>query len=88
MREIHELFVLALFLVWFAGATPDIEDPWPLHYMTPPCAFYHKFLSKAACVVVGALSPLRSQTSEFATFAQSLIGIEQARSYALSLSPW
>ena len=21
--EIHELFVLALFLVWFAGATPD-----------------------------------------------------------------
>ena len=23
MREIHELFVLALSLVWFAGATPD-----------------------------------------------------------------
>ena len=23
MGEIHELFVLALFLVWFAGATPD-----------------------------------------------------------------
>ena len=22
--EIHELFVLALFLVWFAGATPEI----------------------------------------------------------------
>ena len=24
MGEIHELFVLALFLVWFAGATPEI----------------------------------------------------------------
>ena len=24
MGEIHELFVLALSLVWFAGATPDI----------------------------------------------------------------
>ena len=23
MAEIHELFVLALSLVWFAGATPD-----------------------------------------------------------------
>ena len=23
MGEIHELFVLALFLVWFAGATPE-----------------------------------------------------------------
>ena len=23
MGEIHELFVLPLFLVWFAGATPD-----------------------------------------------------------------
>ena len=25
MGEIHELFVLALFLVWFAGATPDFS---------------------------------------------------------------
>ena len=25
MGEIHELFVLALSLVWFAGATPDIN---------------------------------------------------------------
>ena len=25
MGEIHELFVLALSLVWFAGATPEIE---------------------------------------------------------------
>ena len=25
MREIHELFVLALFLAWFAGATPDFR---------------------------------------------------------------
>ena len=25
MGEIHELFVLALFLVWFAGATPDFQ---------------------------------------------------------------
>ena len=25
MGEIHELFVLALALVWFAGATPDIK---------------------------------------------------------------
>ena len=25
MGEIHELFVLALSLVWFAGATPDIS---------------------------------------------------------------
>ena len=24
MGEIHELFVLALSLVWFAGATPDV----------------------------------------------------------------
>ena len=24
--EIHELFVLALSLVWFAGATPDISE--------------------------------------------------------------
>ena len=26
MGEIHEFFVLALSLVWFAGATPDEED--------------------------------------------------------------
>ena len=26
MGEIHELFVLALSLVWFAGATPDSRD--------------------------------------------------------------
>ena len=25
MGEIHELFVLALFLVWFAGATPEVR---------------------------------------------------------------
>ena len=25
MGKIHELFVLALFLVWFAGAIPDIR---------------------------------------------------------------
>ena len=25
MDEIHELFVLALFLVWFAGATPECD---------------------------------------------------------------
>ena len=25
MGEIHELFVLALSLVWFAGATPDLR---------------------------------------------------------------
>ena len=25
MAEIHELFVLALSLVWFAGATPDLK---------------------------------------------------------------
>ena len=25
MGEIHELFVLALSLVWFAGATPDFN---------------------------------------------------------------
>ena len=25
MGEIHELFVLALSLVWFAGATPEIS---------------------------------------------------------------
>ena len=27
MGEIHELFVLALSLVWFAGATPDKSMP-------------------------------------------------------------
>ena len=27
MGEIHELFVLALSLVWFAGATPDLSAP-------------------------------------------------------------
>ena len=26
MGEIHELFVLALSLVWFAGATPDCRE--------------------------------------------------------------
>ena len=26
MGEIHELFVLALSLVWFAGATPDLRE--------------------------------------------------------------
>ena len=30
MGEIHELFVLALFLVWFAGATPDTTLQNPL----------------------------------------------------------
>ena len=26
MGKIHEVFVLALFSVWFAGATPDLRD--------------------------------------------------------------
>ena len=30
MGEIHELFVLALSLVWFAGATPDKRGPVPV----------------------------------------------------------
>ena len=30
MGEIHELFVLALSLVWFAGATPDSWSQNPL----------------------------------------------------------
>ena len=46
MAEIHELFVLALSLVWFAGATPEhldfTKDPRPLYYKTPPCVFYQK----------------------------------------------
>ena len=29
MGEIHELFVLALSLVWFAGATPDLQTLIP-----------------------------------------------------------
>ena len=29
MGEIHELFVLALSLVWFAGATPDTYQEGP-----------------------------------------------------------
>ena len=29
MGKIHELFVLALLLVWFAGVTPDIKPPLP-----------------------------------------------------------
>ena len=29
MGEIHELFVLALSLVWFAGATPDSRTQAP-----------------------------------------------------------
>ena len=28
MGEIHELFVLALPLVWFGGATPDLHAPF------------------------------------------------------------
>ena len=27
MGKIHELFLLALSLVWFAGATPEINQP-------------------------------------------------------------
>ena len=34
MGEIHEFFVLALYLVWFPGATPD--SPWFLGF---PCLF-------------------------------------------------
>ena len=30
MGEIHELFVLALSLVWFAGATPENRPKYPL----------------------------------------------------------
>ena len=30
MGEIHELFVLALSLVWFAGAIPDLGSSWVL----------------------------------------------------------
>ena len=29
MGEIHELFVLDLSLVWFAGATPEPFEPFP-----------------------------------------------------------
>ena len=32
MGEIHELFVLALSLVWFAGATPDGRDKNPVFF--------------------------------------------------------
>ena len=38
MGEIHELFVLALSLVWFAGATPDYQSlaSTPLHDNNSP----------------------------------------------------
>ena len=38
MGEIHELFALALFLVWFAGATPDFDvmDMKSLRKLIPP----------------------------------------------------
>ena len=44
MGEIHELFVLALSLVWFAGATPDYSEVlfWP-----------HKAVSKNSLQVLG-----------------------------------
>ena len=35
MGEIHELFVLALSLVWFAGATPDFRDPRAARQLKP-----------------------------------------------------
>ena len=34
MGEIHELFVLALSLVWFAGATPDIKKALSIQHTT------------------------------------------------------
>ena len=33
MGEIHELFVLALSLVWFAGATPDFWSTFCVVYL-------------------------------------------------------
>ena len=35
MGEIHELFVLALSLVWFAGATPEFRGPLASHDSNP-----------------------------------------------------
>ena len=35
MGEVHELFVFALFLVWFAGATPEKMEKFPPTPSTP-----------------------------------------------------
>ena len=43
MGEIHELFVLALSLVWFAGATPDFAD-----LRLRSCALFCVFLRPTA----------------------------------------
>ena len=47
MGEIHELFVLALSLVWFAGATPETH---PIQ-----CASRkHTWKAEFLCVIVGS----------------------------------
>ena len=50
MGEIHELFVLALALVWFAGATP--EDRYHLSFWRFFSRFYSTFRPNVGAVHV------------------------------------
>ena len=51
--EIHELFVLALSLVWFAGATPDMTEFFPSPFSRPLLTFADLFQSET--FLAGAL---------------------------------
>ena len=57
MGEIHELFVLALSLVWFAGATPDKR--WQFH--TAVCVTAERCDLCAQCAVVNSLQNRRKR---------------------------
>ena len=48
MGEIHEFFVLALSLVWFAGATPDSSNALMGRFPSDKSPGKHPFLRKEA----------------------------------------
>ena len=63
MGEIHELFVLALSLVWFAGATPDTFwrfFVWCGPFPPAPCAIRWKSALDKSWSLPGCLSCLRA----------------------------
>ena len=64
MGEIHELFVLALSLVWFAGATPEatprVENPQIFRWKMP-CAVFRSGSGVSESKTVGHLVSERNQ---------------------------
>ena len=84
MGEIHELFVLALSLVWFAGATPDNNVVSEGNFATE--GIFILFLSVAATPGFPLLNKLKKSISQHAAWVEGACQ-NGSRSYGWRCAP-